>query len=76
MKESKMTTIDIAVDGMTCGGCVKSIERALIGQRGVSAAQASLEKKQVSISFDSEIVTPAHLEQAIQKAGFSVPAQR
>jgi copper chaperone len=71
-----MATIEIAVDGMTCGGCVKSIERALLGQTGVSTAQASLEKKQVSISFDSALVTPAHLERAILRAGFSVPAQR
>jgi copper chaperone len=71
-----MASIDIAVDGMTCGGCLKSIERALMGQPGVSTAQASLEKKQVSISFDSAIVTPAQLEQAIRKAGFKVPAPR
>ena len=70
-----MATIEIPVEGMSCGGCVKSIERALMGHKGVSSAQASLEKKRVSVSYDSALVSPGHLEQVIQKAGFSVPNQ-
>ncbi len=66
--------IEISVDGMTCGGCVKSVERALSNQPGVVASKAALENKTVSVEFDSAIVTTAQLEQVIRNAGFSVPA--
>jgi copper chaperone len=69
-----MTKVTIPVDGMTCGGCVKSVERALAHQPGVSTAKASLEAKNVVVEFDAAHVAPAQLEQAIRKAGFTVPA--
>ena len=69
-----MEKILIPVEGMTCGGCVKSIERALTHQAGVTSATASLEAKNVSIEFDSGVANRAQLEQAISKAGFTVPA--
>lgn len=69
-----MTNIIIPVDGMTCGGCVKSIERALSHQDGVSSAKASLEGKSVDVAFDAARTDRAQLEQVIRKAGFTVPA--
>ncbi|MBL8645228.1 MAG: heavy-metal-associated domain-containing protein [Rhodospirillaceae bacterium] len=69
-----MNQIIIPVEGMTCGGCVKSVERALGAQTGVMTAKASLEQKNVTVEFDAGIIQRAQLEQAIQKAGFSVPA--
>jgi len=68
-----MEKIIIPVEGMTCGGCVKSIERALLTQSGVTAAQASLEAKNVTVDFDAATIGKAQLESAIQKAGFTVP---
>lgn len=68
-----MDHITIPVEGMTCGGCVKSVERALSHQSGVSAAKASLEAKQVKVDFDGAQVSRDQLEQTIRKAGFTVP---
>jgi copper chaperone len=68
-----MESIVIPVEGMTCGGCVKSVERALNHQPGVKSVTASLEAKKVSIEFDSSIADRAQLEHAITKAGFIVP---
>ena len=39
-----METIDLKIEGMTCGGCVKSVMRVLSGVAGVSAADVSLEE--------------------------------
>lgn len=69
-----MDNIQIPVEGMTCGGCVKSVERALSAQTGVSSAKASLEGKNVDVAFDAAATSRAQLEQAIRKAGFTVPA--
>lgn len=64
--------IEISVEGMTCGGCVKSVERALSHHIGVITAKASLEDKRVSVEFDVAAVNRAQLEHTIRKAGFSV----
>ncbi|MSO96970.1 MAG: heavy-metal-associated domain-containing protein [Rhodospirillaceae bacterium] len=69
-----MNKIVIPVEGMTCGGCVKSVERTLIHQAGVSTAKASMEDKRVTVEFDASAINQAQLEQAIRKAGFTVPA--
>jgi copper chaperone len=68
-----MSHIVISVDGMTCGGCVKSIERALSQQAGVQRAKASLEHKNVAVEFDASAISQAQLRQAIINAGFEVP---
>ena len=69
-----MEKVLIPVDGMTCGGCVKSVERALTHVAGVTSAMASLEAKNVNIEFDSRLANRAQLDHVISKAGFTVPA--
>jgi len=69
-----METITLPVEGMTCGGCVRSVETALARQPGVSTAKASLQNKRVTVQFDAATVGRAQLEQAIRKAGYEVPA--
>ena len=36
-----METIDLKIQGMTCGGCVKSVTRVLTGVAGVTAVDVS-----------------------------------
>ena len=67
-----MQTINIGVDGMTCGGCVSSVEKALRHQPGVETATASLESNDVTIGYDPEAIQPEQLEEAIEDAGFDV----
>ncbi|MDX2143718.1 MAG: heavy metal-associated domain-containing protein [Rhodospirillaceae bacterium] len=69
-----MDTITIPVEGMTCGGCVKSVERMLTHQPGVTGAKASMEAKNVVVNYDAAAISRAEMEQAIRKAGFKVPA--
>lgn len=69
-----MATTTIKVSGMTCGGCVKSIENALNEQAGVLRVKADLDGGTVSIDFDPGAIAPAALEQAIENAGFDVAA--
>ena len=37
-----MQTITLNIEGMTCGGCVKSVIRILEGVNGVAKAEVSL----------------------------------
>jgi len=69
-----MEKVEIKVEGMTCGGCVKSIQNALNGRNGVDNAVADLEAGTVAIEFDGKLIQRTALEQAIVDAGFDVAA--
>jgi len=69
-----MERIEIRVDGMTCGGCVKSIQNALTHRDGITSATADLDSSTVAVEFDSGVIQQNAIEQAITEAGFSVAA--
>ena len=69
-----MASINLSVEGITCGGCEKSIRKALLANDGVSDATASHETGIVTIEFDNETIQEAQLKQAIEDAGFDVAA--
>lgn len=64
-----MKTITLNVEGMHCGGCVKSIERVLTELDGVQSADVQLEGK-ATITFDENRVNVAQLIEVIEDAGF------
>ena len=71
---SNLQSLTLPVDGMDCGGCVRSVDKAVRALPGVVDAQASLEPPQVVVQFDPGRVTREALVTAIEDAGFDVPA--
>jgi len=69
-----MAKIELNVEGITCGGCEKSIRNALLEQDGVTDATASHESGIVNVDFDDSKIQPDALKQAIEAAGFDVAA--
>ena len=69
-----MANINLNVEGITCGGCEKSIRNALLEQNGVSEVTASHETGVVAIDFDDSKIQQPQLKQAIEDAGFDVAA--
>lgn len=69
-----MKTIELKVAGMTCGGCVKSIQNALNEQDGVSEATADLDSATVKVDFDPASIEEGAIKEAIEAAGFDVAA--
>ena len=65
-----MQTITLNIEGMTCGGCVKSVTRILEGVNGVTKAEVSLEQKNAVIEFDPDLTSPAALIEAVEDGGF------
>ena len=63
-------TITLAVTGMTCGGCARSVERKLAATPGVSSAVVNLEAATVTVQFDPERTPKAGLIAAIETLGF------
>ena len=67
-----MERVELKVEGMTCGGCVKSIQNALNARDGVSSSNADLDAKLVTIEFDPAVIQHDGLVAAIEDAGFDV----
>ncbi len=65
-----METTILKVDGMTCGGCVRSVTSVLKALPGVAAAEVSLEKGEAEVSFDPALASVAQLKGAIENAGY------
>lgn len=67
-----MEQFETKVSGMTCGGCVNSVTRALNAVPGVKQAEVDLATGQASVDFDAAQTSPAALREAIVAAGFDV----
>ena len=67
-----MERIIFNVTGMTCQGCVQSVERAVSKVDGVIVARASLDPGEVKIRFDEGRTSSAALADAVRIAGFGV----
>lgn len=65
-----METIIIGVDGMTCGGCVASVEGAIGRVPGVKRVKADLAKKEATVEGDT--IDRAAIAAAVEDAGFEV----
>ena len=68
-----MKTITLNIEGMHCGGCVKSVTRVLTELDGVQSADVQLEGK-ANITFDENRVNVAQLIEVIENAGFDATA--
>ena len=70
-----MQTLSFDVNGMTCGGCTGSVQRALSKIDGVGHAEVTLRPGLATVVVDASRVTAAQLESAITQLGFPAKAQ-
>jgi Cu2+-exporting ATPase len=64
----------LVVENMHCGGCMRSVEKALSGIDGVSLARANLSARRVTVVTRGDAVTADDLAQALGAAGFRATA--
>ena len=67
-----MKTSVIAIHGMTCGGCVASVTKAMQQVAGVQQVKVSLSPGKAEVTFDDSVADEAALRAAVQGAGFDV----
>jgi len=65
-------SVTFNVNGIKCGGCETTINKALQALAGVVAVQASSQDKAVSVQFDADLTSPAAIKDAIITAGYPV----
>ena len=65
-----MESANIKIAGMTCGGCVNAVTRALHKVEGVAAVDVSLERGEATVRYDSSRVSESALVDAVRAAGY------
>jgi copper chaperone len=65
-----MNTVNLEVQGMSCGGCVQRVTKALQPLQGVSGVDVDLSKGRVSVSGDFPQGSDM-LVSALMAAGYS-----
>lgn len=65
-------TLQLAVTGMTCGGCENAVKRVLMQTDGVEEVTASHTESLVGVTFDPAKVTPVLLKEKIAGLGYDV----
>jgi copper chaperone len=65
-------TLQLTVNGMTCGGCENAVRKALEQIDGVQEVTASHRAKLVGVTFDASKVTRGGITERIEALGYSV----
>ena len=63
-----MERIALKIEGMTCGHCVSSVDRALKSLPGVRVEQ--VEVGSAVVAYDPAAVKPEQIEEAISEEGY------
>jgi len=70
--ETKVETKTYSVEGMTCQGCVSSVETKLGKINGVQKYEVDLEKGEAVVEFDPEKVKSDDIEKEFEGTSFKV----
>jgi copper chaperone CopZ len=70
--ENIVKTEHLIVTGMTCGGCVNSLTRALKAVSGVSDVNIVLATGETSVQYDENLTSPTQLRSAVENAGYGI----
>ncbi len=60
------------IGGMSCGGCVASVERAAGALSGVQLVKVDLANANATVQFDASKVSVEKIQAAIEDAGYDV----
>lgn len=67
-----MENVTLNVSGMSCGHCVKAVEGSVGALEGVKKVTVKLDKGQVDVEFDANIVTLSTIKETIDDQGYDV----
>ena len=67
---SVLSTVTMAVAGMTCGSCQRHVQKALAELAGVRSAEVDRVRAQAIVVYDAAFVSPEDMARAIEAAGY------
>jgi copper chaperone CopZ len=68
-----METLNMPIHGMTCGNCARTVERKLSSTPGVTKVSVDLNAASAAVDYDTDLVKPEVLADAVRKLGYEVP---
>lgn len=69
-----MSQATFSISGMSCGHCVKAVDKALAAVDGVTGAQVAIGT--ATVEFDGTRTSASAIGAAIDEAGYQVTSQR
>ena len=69
---SKITKKVYPVMGMRCAACANNVEKIVKKQEGVEDASVNLAAAVLTVDFNSDVVSPEQLKDAVMKIGFDL----
>ncbi|MFA6456172.1 MAG: heavy metal translocating P-type ATPase [Bacteroidota bacterium] len=70
--ETKIQTITLPVEGMTCASCVARVEKVLSKVEGVEKATVNLATEKATVKFDPAVASTSLLAAAVEEAGYKL----
>lgn len=74
VRQTSATTLDFAVEGMSCASCVKRVETAAAKVPGVLKSNVNLASETLTVETGEGFSLPA-LSEAVRGAGYELPVQ-
>jgi P-type Cu+ transporter len=65
-------TIDLPIEGMTCGACAARIERGLSRLDGVASASVNLAAERATVTYDPQVTGPPAFADKVAALGYAV----
>jgi copper chaperone len=66
------SNIELEIVGMTCGGCVRSVEMKLSKVPGVESARVDLAAGKATVAYNDSLTNVDQLIGAVEQIGFQV----
>jgi Cu+-exporting ATPase len=63
-------TLKLSVRGMTCANCARSVENTMAGIPGVTKASVDLASASATVEYDTELVKPEAIANAVRDLGY------
>ena len=64
------STLELKVEGMTCDGCVRSVERKLLKVAGVESARVNLGAGKATVEYDDTQARADQFIAAVEQIGY------
>src|SRR5471030_747529 len=62
--------MDLAVEGIACGGCITRIERAMMDLPGVTEARLNFTNRRLHVAWSGETIEPAQILRRLEDIGY------
>jgi copper ion binding protein len=76
MKDQSFKKEVYLVEGMTCAGCERTVQRVIGNLEGVRTSKADLKSSSVSVEYDPDKVTIDKIRSAVNGVGYKFVGER